>query len=109
MVKRRQPDNDESEDYVNCIYCKALVLKRHLLKHCKTCKGCDNKKEKKRNLIQKGIVMQFVSLGKIGEELGSILETLSNDAVTYAIMNDSLLLTYGQMLINLQLEKELYR
>ena len=53
--------------------------------------------------------MQFVSLGKIGEELGSILETLSNDAVTYAIMNDSLLLTYGQMLINLQLEKELYR
>lgn len=60
-------------------------------------------------MIQKGVVMQKVNLGEIGCELGKILENLSNDGVTQAIMKDSLLLSYGQNLVNLQLEKELYR
>ena len=109
MVKRRQVDNEESKDFVHCIFCQVLILKVHLQKHVQVCKGVTDRKPRKRNMVQKGMVMQNIHLGKIGNELGEILNGLNNDPVSAAIMNDSLILAYGQNLVNLQLERELYR
>ena len=60
-------------------------------------------------MVLKDIVMQMVNLVQISKELGNILENISNDAVSHAVVNDAGLFTYGQTLVNLQLEKELYR
>ena len=47
---------------------------------------------------------------QISEQLGSVLNDLrSGDAVTHVIMHEDILLKYGQTLIDMQLEEELYR
>ena len=109
MVKRRQVDNEERKDFVHCIFCQVLILKVNLQKHVQMCKGVTERKLISRTMVQEGLVMPKIHLGEIGKELGEILKGLCNDPITYAMMNDSLILAYGQNLVNLQLERELYR
>ena len=54
--------------------------------------------------------MLKVSAGLVGESLAIVLEGLRpNDATTVAIMEDPLILKYGQSLVSQQLNSELYR
>ena len=45
----------------------------------------------------------------LGDELGDVLDGLKHDAVAQAVLDDNLLLHYGQSLVNQQLDSELYR
>ena len=109
VSKRRQVIKEDVYDFTPCFYCDALILKSNLLKHCKTCKACIEVKKQPRNLVQKAEVRMKVKAGLIGEELGSVLEGLKNDAVGQTVLQDNLLLHYGQSLVDQQLDSELYR
>ena len=91
-----------------CPYCHALMATSHLLKHSKRCVAAPEEGTS-RNLKQKSKVQNHIKLGIIGEELGSVLEHLSCDEVGLTIMQDGLILLYGQTLVNQQLNEEMYR
>ena len=108
-IRRKDSDN-ESALHSECPYCHALMATSHLVKHSKRCIAApEEKSERGRNLKQKSKVQNHIKLGIIGEELGSVLEHLADDEVGQIVMQDGLILIYGQTLVNQQLNEEMYR
>ena len=114
IVPRRRYDPSketvEAIEFIACKFCFASVKKDHLPKHLDGCKFAgESPKLEKRNIVQKSQVKMKVDAGQIGEELGNVLSGLKNDKVTHCIMNDNLILNYGQFLVDKQLDTEINR
>lgn len=114
IIPKRRTDPErgskEAEDLTACEHCYAFVARSNLLKHLAVCKLLEKKlKVRNTNAVQKSQVMMKIEAGQIGEELGDVLSSLKNDSVAYCIMHDSLILHYGQFLVDKQLDTEIYR
>lgn len=97
-VKKRPKHPRRAGEFLNCLYCKALFLRKSLFKHMKTCP--DRKKKEThvgRQILASRCVLEASEDLGITEEFKNILANMIYDRVTQTVLDDELLLQYGEL------------
>lgn len=97
-VKKRPRHPRKAGEFLNCLYCKALFLRKSLFKHMKTCP--DQKKNERhfgRQILASRCVLEASEDLGVTEEFKNILANMIYDHVTQTVLDDELLLQYGEL------------
>jgi hypothetical protein len=92
-----------TEDYLPCIYCHRLFLKTELLKHrarCHCVADADNSRLSRRYARATAQVSMFGPKSLTNDFRSNILERMINDEVHRTILQDRLILRFGQGMYN---------
>ncbi|XP_039660140.1 uncharacterized protein LOC120561204 [Perca fluviatilis] len=102
-VRKRPSKTQKARDFVHCLYCQGLFLKTALHRHMKLCPERD-KNESESVIRRKSMTFHSVleTSGDLGISDGfkEVLSKMSYDDVTQAIMEDEVILQFGELLFN---------
>ncbi|XP_032371817.1 uncharacterized protein LOC116689395 [Etheostoma spectabile] len=102
-VRKRPNTTQKARDFVHCLYCQGLFLKTALHRHIKFCPERD-KKENELVTRRKSFAFHCVleTYGELGISDGfkEVLSNMAYDDVTQAIMEDEVILQFGELLFN---------
>lgn len=102
-VRKRPMHTRQAKDFLHCLYCRGLFVKKALHRHMRLCP------EKARNENESQIGRKRIALRCVletTEDLGitdgfkSILSQMTYDDVTQAVMDDKVILQFGELLFN---------
>ncbi|XP_028275106.1 serine/threonine-protein kinase PAK 1 isoform X25 [Parambassis ranga] len=101
---RRQPKKMYNpKDYVHCMYCQALYLRRHLWRHVRKCtsKPVEAKAESGRTRVLSLAKMSESTLcQQISQGVWKLLTAMKDDDISAAVRSDYCILQLGQSLFN---------
>lgn len=100
-VRKRPNDPRKARDFLNCLYCRGLFVKKYIPKHMKVCP--ENKKNESDFVFGKQIfasrcVLEASEDLQITDGLKSVLSKMIYNDVTQTILDDELILQYGELL-----------
>ncbi|XP_022608499.1 uncharacterized protein LOC111227338 isoform X1 [Seriola dumerili] len=102
-VRKRPNTTGQAKDFLHCLYCRGLYVKKTLYRHMRLCP------EKVRNENESQIGRKRIAsrcaletLGDLGVSDGfkSILCEMIYDDVTQAVMDDKIILQFGEQMFN---------
>lgn len=102
-VRKRPMHTRQAKDFLHCLYCRGLFVKKALHRHMRLCP------EKVRNDNESQIGRKRIALRCVletSEDLGitdgfkGILSQMTYDDVTQAVMDDKVILQFGELLFN---------
>ncbi|XP_013866629.1 uncharacterized protein LOC106519473 [Austrofundulus limnaeus] len=102
IAQRRPRKLSKSTDFVPCVHCLGLYRKKSMCVHMKRC--FSNGKREDISNGRKRVISQCVlltkSCGDLSEELKNILGEMVYDEVTETVMEDRLILQFGEHIAN---------
>ncbi|KAL3975390.1 hypothetical protein ACER0C_021276 [Sarotherodon galilaeus] len=103
VVRQRPKVLGQARDFLPCLHCHGLFVKRNLFKHMRTCPA---KSKIEKDIGKKRIASMCVLATLDCEDRGisdvarSILNEMIYDDVTRAVMDDRILLQFGEYMYN---------
>ncbi len=102
-VRKRPRQTLQGQDFLHCLYCRGLYVKKALYRHMRLCPEKvrnENESEIGRKRIASRCVLE--TLGDLGVTDGfkSILSQMTYDDVTQAVMDDKVVLQFGELMFN---------
>ncbi|XP_040051115.2 uncharacterized protein LOC120830500 isoform X2 [Gasterosteus aculeatus] len=107
LVSRKRPSTTQrAQDFLHCLYCRGLFIKKALHRHMKSCpekaaNGGDEPELGRRRLALRCVLETLEDLG-ISDGFKNIMSPMVFDDVTQAIMADEIILQYGEELFSQQ-------
>nr|XP_046241586.1 uncharacterized protein LOC124057408 [Scatophagus argus]XP_046241587.1 uncharacterized protein LOC124057408 [Scatophagus argus]XP_046241589.1 uncharacterized protein LOC124057408 [Scatophagus argus] len=101
-VRKRPKHTREARDFLHCLYCRGFYTKKALYRHMKLCPEKvknGNEPHFRRRLIASQCVLEVSDLG-VSDGLKSILSKMMYNDVTQAVMDDQVILQFGELLFN---------
>ncbi|XP_030218994.1 uncharacterized protein LOC115548476 [Gadus morhua] len=101
LVARKQPrEESQAQDYMHCLYCQGLFMKRTMWRHFQICKfkPVDPKPGKTR--VQALCAFAEPTPAGVSEELWKLVNNMNQDAVAHAVRNDWCIMEMGKHLYN---------
>ncbi|XP_063754024.1 uncharacterized protein LOC134874002 isoform X2 [Eleginops maclovinus] len=100
-ARKRPSKTKKGKDFLHCLHCRGLYLKKPLYRHMKVCP----EREKNENVFgRKNIASRCAleTLGDLGitDGLRNILSDMIYDDVTQTVMGDEVILQFGELLFN---------
>uniref|UniRef100_UPI0037E722ED uncharacterized protein isoform X2 n=1 Tax=Semicossyphus pulcher TaxID=241346 RepID=UPI0037E722ED len=104
LTARKRPNiTGQAQDFLHCLYCRGLYVKKNLFRHMKTCPE-KVKNEKDLDIGRKRIaslcVMEASDDLGITDGLKNIVSQMVYDEVTQAVMDDKVILQFGELLFD---------
>ncbi|XP_054467443.1 uncharacterized protein LOC129101592 isoform X2 [Anoplopoma fimbria] len=104
LVSRKRPNiTQKAQDFLHCLYCRGLFVKKALNRHMKLCpekEKNENESEVGRKRVALLCVLETLEDLGISDGFKNILTPMTFDDVTQAIMADEILLQYGEQLFD---------
>ncbi|XP_034547617.1 uncharacterized protein LOC117818719 isoform X2 [Notolabrus celidotus] len=104
LTARKRPSmTRQAQDFLHCLYCRGLFLRRCLRKHIRSCPEKvknENQLEVGRRRIAALCAMEASEDLCITDGLKNILSVMTYDEVTRAIMDDPVVLQLGELLFS---------
>ncbi|XP_074527257.1 uncharacterized protein LOC141790983 [Halichoeres trimaculatus] len=101
LAARKRPNlTRQAQDFVHCLHCRGLFLKRYLWKHKWSCPDRvknENKSEDKGRRILSLCAMEALDDLNMTDGLKNILSVMQYDDVARAIMDDPVVLQLGEL------------
>ncbi|XP_037338120.2 uncharacterized protein LOC119224824 isoform X1 [Pungitius pungitius] len=104
LVSRKRPSTTQrAQDFLHCLYCRGLFMKKALHRHVKSCPekeandASDEPEPGRRRLALRCVLETLEDLG-ISDGFKGIISTMVFDDVTQGIMADGVILQYGEEL-----------
>ncbi|KAM8885809.1 uncharacterized protein AB9W97_013253 isoform 2-T3 [Spinachia spinachia] len=109
LVSRKRPSTTQrAQDFLHCLYCRGLFIKKALHRHMKSCPekapndaAADEPELGRRRLALRCVLETLEDLG-ISDGFKDIMSPMVFDDVTQAIMADEIILQYGEELFSQQ-------
>lgn len=102
IVVRRPRHDCSTKDFLPCPYCFGFFHRVELWRHCLKCKFCTTNEMRDQKNCQKNaalLIAPYVySSSGLSQQMMQVLCIMSNDDVSVVAKNDSLILTYGELL-----------
>ncbi|XP_059193621.1 uncharacterized protein LOC131975100 [Centropristis striata] len=102
-VRKRPSKTKKAQDFLHCLYCRGLYGKKALPRHMKSCperKGNENECEIGRKRIAVRCVLESLEDLGVTDGFKSVLSQMKYDDVTQAVMDDEVILQFGELLYN---------
>ncbi|XP_068455045.1 uncharacterized protein [Clinocottus analis] len=104
LVSRKRPNvTQKAQDFLHCLYCRGLFIKKALYRHMKSCPEKRNEDEVEggsKRLAVRCVLETSDDIG-ISDGFKAILSPMTFDDVTQTIMSDEIILQYGEDLFKL--------
>nr|XP_054586273.1 uncharacterized protein LOC129152390 [Nothobranchius furzeri]XP_054586274.1 uncharacterized protein LOC129152390 [Nothobranchius furzeri] len=103
IARRRMSTPAKAADFIHCAYCHGLFLRKDFWRHMRNCpekvKEADGP-PRKRKLISSHYVLQSQSCEDLSEGFKNLLCEMHYDSVTQAVMEDRVLLQFGEQMFS---------
>ncbi|XP_042344430.1 uncharacterized protein LOC121944638 isoform X2 [Plectropomus leopardus] len=103
VVRKRPSKTHKAQDFLHCLYCRGLFVKNALYRHMKSCpeKGQHDVELEvgRRRIASRSVLETLGDLG-ISEGFKSVLSQMIYNDVTEAILEDGLILQFGELLFD---------
>ncbi|XP_033475894.1 uncharacterized protein LOC117252805 isoform X2 [Epinephelus lanceolatus] len=104
LVARKRPrKSHKAEDFLHCLYCRGLFVRKALSRHMKSCpEKVENEDESeiRRSRIASQCVLETLGDLGISEGFKSVLSQMIYDDATRAVMEDGVILQYGEFMFD---------
>lgn len=102
-VRQRPKVTQKAHDFLHCLYCRGLYLRKSMCRHMARCpenEGKGTESEIRRKRVTAQCVLE--TLGDLGVSDGfkTVLSQMFYDDVTQAVMEDEIILQLGELLFN---------
>ncbi|XP_047448631.1 uncharacterized protein LOC125012625 [Mugil cephalus] len=102
-VRKRPKRIGRAQDFLHCLYCQGLYLKKALFRHMRRCPE-KVKSENESKIGRKRIASRCAleALGDLGvsDAFRSVMNEMIYDDVTQTIMDDKIILQFGEQMFN---------
>ncbi|XP_027133845.1 uncharacterized protein LOC104920651 isoform X2 [Larimichthys crocea] len=102
-VRKRPKSTATHRDFLHCLYCRGLYMKNALPRHMKSCpekgKDDDEKRIGKRRIQSQCVIEASDDLG-VSDGFKDLLTQMTYDDVTQTVMDDKIILQFGEMLFS---------
>ncbi|KAI3372561.1 hypothetical protein L3Q82_023040, partial [Scortum barcoo] len=102
-VRKRPRQTLKAQDFLHCLYCRGLFVKKALFRHMRLCPEKvknENETEFGRKRIASQCVLEVVGDLGVTDGFRSILSQMTYDDVTKTIMDDKVVLQFGELMFN---------
>ncbi|XP_053726500.1 uncharacterized protein LOC128762333 [Synchiropus splendidus] len=100
-VRKRPRIPAPAEDFLHCLHCRGLFLKKSLSRHMKQCPEKNDKDSRVgRKRIASRCVLEVLDNVSLSEGFKGILSQMIYDDVTRTVLNDKIILQFGEQLFN---------
>ncbi|XP_044052468.1 uncharacterized protein LOC122876325 isoform X3 [Siniperca chuatsi] len=102
-VRKRPSQTGKAKDFLHCLYCRGLYVRKALHRHMRLCpEKVRNENESKigRKLIASRCVLETSDDLGITDGFKSVLSQMTYDDVTQAVLDDEVILQFGELLFN---------
>ncbi|XP_074494954.1 uncharacterized protein LOC141769611 isoform X1 [Sebastes fasciatus] len=103
-VRKRSSKTQKPQNFLHCLYCRGLFMKKALFKHIKSCPEkvvSENESEfGRRKRIASRCVLETVGDLGLSDGFRNVLSQMIYDDVTQTIMEDEVLLQFGELLFS---------
>lgn len=102
-VRKRPSKTLQGQDFLHCLYCRGLYVKKALHRHMRLCPEKvrnENESQIGRKRIASLCVLETVGDLGVTDGFKSILSQMTYDDVTQAVMDDKVLLQFGELMFN---------
>lgn len=102
VVKQRPVTPGQADDYLPCFHCHAFILKRHMAKHVNKCPEkvkAENESQFSRRRVRLRCALEIIDLD-ISEGFKDLLCNMLDDEVTQGIIEDKILLQFGEQMFH---------
>ncbi|XP_029296356.1 uncharacterized protein LOC115013928 [Cottoperca gobio] len=100
-VRKRPSKTRKAQDFLHCLHCRGLFMKKALHRHMKFCpEKVKNEDEFGRKNIASRCVLETLGDLGISDGFKSILSEMIYDDVTQAVMEDDVILQFGELLLS---------
>ncbi|XP_058491567.1 uncharacterized protein LOC131463693 [Solea solea] len=101
-VQKRPPKPGTAKDFLHCLHCHGLFLRKALNKHMRKCPEkvkTENESQYGNKRVASRCALEILDLG-ISDGFKSILCEMIYDDVTQAVIDDEILLQFGEQMFN---------
>ncbi|XP_069034183.1 uncharacterized protein [Embiotoca jacksoni] len=102
-VRKRPKITGQAHDFLHCLYCQGLYGKKALYRHIKKCpekEKNENESQIGRQRIASRCALATLGDFDISESVRSILSDMVYDDVTQVVMDDKVILQFGEQMFN---------
>ena len=101
LVARKQPrEESQAKDYMHCLYCQGLFMKRTMWRHFQMCKFKPVNPKPGKTRVQALCAFAEPTPAGVSEELWKLVNNMNQDAVAHAVRNDWCIMEMGKHLYN---------
>ncbi|KAI4903902.1 hypothetical protein NFI96_028811 [Prochilodus magdalenae] len=103
MVPRKLPKQlSDGEDFIPCVYCQGLFLKKTLWRHVKVCKfkPCESTPKPGKTRVQALCSFAKPPAPGVTDGVWKLLSNMNQDRVALAVRNDQCIIEFGNHLYN---------
>ncbi|XP_054653990.1 uncharacterized protein LOC129193635 isoform X2 [Dunckerocampus dactyliophorus] len=102
-MKRKPKNKHDVKQYVHCMYCHALYLRRHLWRHLQKClskPGETNKGQGRTRVLSLATMSESALPQQISQGVWKLLTTMKDDEISAAVRGDFCILQLAQSFFN---------
>ncbi|XP_073667579.1 uncharacterized protein [Paramisgurnus dabryanus] len=101
-LKRKPKKNYNPNDYVNCMYCHAMFLRRELWRHVRNCpsKSGDQEQPGRNKVLALATMSDSVLCQQMSQSVWKLLTPMKDDDISAAVRSDFTILQLAQSFFN---------
>ncbi|XP_040897874.1 uncharacterized protein LOC121184329 [Toxotes jaculatrix] len=102
-VRKRPKKTAQAKDFLHCLYCRGLYVKKALYRHMRVCpenvRNEDESQFRRKRIASRCVLETLGDLG-VSDGFKSVLCEMIYDDVTQAVMDDKIILQFGEQMFN---------
>ncbi|XP_073668979.1 uncharacterized protein [Paramisgurnus dabryanus] len=103
LVPFKQPkEKCEGQDFIHCVYCQGLFLKRVLWRHVQSCKFKPSSVKSKpgKTRVQSLCAFAEPAPSAVSESVWKLVSNMTQDDISFEVKNDQCIMEFGKHLYN---------